>query len=522
MPFGLSDAPTAFGDAVAEQMWDLVITEFMELFMDDGGTAADEFGEMLEKLRVIFSYIRAGNLSLSASKTKLFMTETLFTGSTVRPKGVSPDPKKLTTVVRWRQPTTAQSLHSFLGLTQYFRDLIENYASVEGPLRDLLGLVDTTASKSKRTFRQIMRGFQLGPVWTDEHMRCFLRLKRILTSEPVLRSPRFETVDKHPFIVTTDGCQGGFAGTLMQEMEMVLPKGKVVVREHPIAYTSKRTSGAEKRYPPHLLEFAALKFSLDKFANVVRGQPVLVKTDCRALRDVLANDRLNVEHDRWRNGILGYNIVAAKHIKGRNNVAADVLSWKYEDVEEEDGDGHEWSVSPDWEASSGLPNDVFHVSAEEVGELESRDVLLVVALPEGTMALQERLKDEVVYVEVLDALTELDVGVMMRARKRALHKTSEYFVEDGKLWRLGGGAKGRARSRRECVTRAEAVERAAKVHTERGHFGCDAIKMILMDEISSPGLDASILEAIRDCGVQGVRCKTHPRAPRPYNSSPPF
>jgi hypothetical protein len=364
-------------------MWDLVITEFMELFVDDGGTAADEFAEMLDKLRVIFSYIRAGNLSLSASKTKLFMTETLFAGSTVGPKGVSPDLKKLTTVVRWQQPTTAQSLHSFLGLTQYFRDLIENYAAVEGPLRDLLGLVDTTASKSKRTFRQIMRGFQLGPVWTDEHTRCFLRLKRILTSEPVLRSPRFETVDKHPFIVTTDGCQGGFAGTLTQEMETTLPKGKVVVREHPIVYASKRTSSAEKRYPPHLLEFAALKFSLDKFANVVRGQPVLVKTDCRALRDVLANDKLNVAHDRWQNGILGYNIVAAKHIKGRNNVAADVLSRKYEDVEEEDGDGHEWSVSPDWEANSGLLNDVFHVSTEEVGELESRDVLLIVALPEG-------------------------------------------------------------------------------------------------------------------------------------------
>lgn len=48
MPFGLSDAPTAFGNAVAERMWDLVITEFMELFVDDGGTAADEFNEMLD------------------------------------------------------------------------------------------------------------------------------------------------------------------------------------------------------------------------------------------------------------------------------------------------------------------------------------------------------------------------------------------------------------------------------------------------------------------------------------------
>jgi hypothetical protein len=50
MPFRLSDAPTAFRDMVAQRMWDLIITELMELFVDDGGMAADEFKEMLGKL----------------------------------------------------------------------------------------------------------------------------------------------------------------------------------------------------------------------------------------------------------------------------------------------------------------------------------------------------------------------------------------------------------------------------------------------------------------------------------------
>jgi hypothetical protein len=95
--------------------------------------------------------------------------------------------------------------------------------------------------------------------------------------------PRFETVKDHPFIVTTDGCKTGFAGILAQEMKTVLLGGKVVVQRHLIAYTSKRTSDTEEHYAPHLLEFAALKFSLDKFANMVWGQPVLLETDCSAL-----------------------------------------------------------------------------------------------------------------------------------------------------------------------------------------------------------------------------------------------
>jgi hypothetical protein len=149
MPFGLSDVPTAFGDMVVQKMWDLIITELMELFVDDGGAAADEFEEMLEKLRVIFERICSVGLSLSAKKMRLFMMEALFAGSTVGPKGVSLDLKKLTTVVQWPRPAQAASLHSFLGLTSYFRDLVKNYLKIEAPLRNLLGLVKVPTGASK-------------------------------------------------------------------------------------------------------------------------------------------------------------------------------------------------------------------------------------------------------------------------------------------------------------------------------------------------------------------------------------
>jgi hypothetical protein len=69
-----------------------------------------------------------------AKKTKLFMTEAVFAGSTVGPKGVSLDLRKLTTVVQWLRPAQAASLHSFLGLTSYFRDLVKNYVKVEALL----------------------------------------------------------------------------------------------------------------------------------------------------------------------------------------------------------------------------------------------------------------------------------------------------------------------------------------------------------------------------------------------------
>ena len=59
--------------------------------------------------------------------------------------------------------------------------------------------------------------------------------------------------------------------------------GKVVEKTHPIAFTLKCTSALEHNYKPFLLEFAALKFSLDKFSDIVWGFPVEIETDCPAL-----------------------------------------------------------------------------------------------------------------------------------------------------------------------------------------------------------------------------------------------
>src|SRR3984885_15792765 len=100
-----------------------------------------------------------------------------------------------------------------------------------------------------------------------------------------------------------------------------LPGGKKVTRLHPLGYASKRTSTSEEKYKLYLLEFAALKFSLDKFADIIWGFPIKLETDCQALRDVLLSDALHAMHARWRDGVLAYNILDGKRIPGTNNIA---------------------------------------------------------------------------------------------------------------------------------------------------------------------------------------------------------
>jgi hypothetical protein len=320
MPFRLTGAPSSFGNMTANNLSDLLVEEVMELFVDDGGSAADTFEEMMDKLIRIFNRIRERGLSLSASKSEFFMTEMVFAGATVGPKGVQPDLKKLTAIVNWKIPQDASALAGFLGLTGWFRDLIRGYAKRTKPLQDLLREVELPEKYTKSVYRRVMANHKLDGRWAKEHTASFLDLKAALTSEPVLRGPKW---DGTPFIITTDGCKDAFGAVLTQKFDHVLPSGKVVQQLHPLGFASKRTSKTEEKYKPFLLEFAALKFGLDKFTDIIWGFPVEVETDCQALRDHLMNDKLSATHARWRDGILAHQITDVRHVPGRLNVVAD-------------------------------------------------------------------------------------------------------------------------------------------------------------------------------------------------------
>jgi transposase InsO family protein len=483
MPFGLTGAPSTFGEMTARMLGDLVGTLF-ELFVDDGAMARDSFDELLGDLRVLLTRVREKGLSLSASKSRFFVTEAVFAGARVGPSGIRPDLSKLTAIVDWKTPTDLQNLGAFTGITGYFRTLVKGYSTMAQPLTDLAKGLDVPKGKGKAAYRRAMKGYSLTGLWTREHMHAFLKLKIALTSEPILKGPKF---DGTPFIVTTDGCKFGFAGMLTQRHTTVLPNGKEVSRLHPVAFASKRTSAIEERYQPYILEFAALKYSLDKFSDITWGFPIELETDCQALRDQLLSTKMNSTHARWRDGVLSHNIIDVCHRPGRLNAVADGLSRKYVNLPVEDGDGHEWTVSEDWEVRVGLAHDVFGVRG---------------GLGVGAV-LKARFAEEKIFLEVIDALLELDYGQSLREKRRARHRAEGYLIEDGRLWRLGDVKSIRAWPRVECVTRAEARDMAWEVHRNGGHFHRDNVKAELLDRICSPGLDRSITQAIIGCG----KCK---------------
>ena len=227
----------------------------------------------------------------------MFQKEFVFTGARLSQEGVKPNLDKVATVIDFLRPEMIHDAMQFTGLMNWFRHLIKDYGKMVQPLTDLMRNAKKEAEADKRAreakhgkkpqkgnFKRFLREMHLGPKWTQECEDTFFKLKVLITSKPVLWTPVY---NRRPFRVTTDGCVKGFGGMLEQEFVVMMKDGSVHRNWHPIVFCSKQMSRSEEQYEPFLLEFAALKFALDKFMDLTFGSPIMIITDCRALRNLI-------------------------------------------------------------------------------------------------------------------------------------------------------------------------------------------------------------------------------------------
>ena len=135
----------------------------------------------------------------------------------VSAEGVRTDPKKTEKVAKWPAPTSKKKVQQFLGLANYYRRFVKDFASIAKPLHRL----------TERTAK-----FE----WTSECQLAFDRLRQRLVIAPVLAFPDFTRT----FILDTDASDTRIGAVLSQSMEDGC--------EHVIAYASRVLTKPERHY----------------------------------------------------------------------------------------------------------------------------------------------------------------------------------------------------------------------------------------------------------------------------------
>jgi hypothetical protein len=177
LAFGLTNPPATFQSAMNTIFRD-VLGNFVLVHLDDILILSRTPEEHIKHLKYVLDTLRAHGYYAKRCKCAFGQTELQWLGHIVGAEGIKVDPAKTDTVRSWPTPKNASHVCSFLGLANYFRKFIKDFANIAQPE---LTRKDTIWA------------------WTDKCQQAFNRLKDALTSAPVLKLPDFS----QPFEVST-------------------------------------------------------------------------------------------------------------------------------------------------------------------------------------------------------------------------------------------------------------------------------------------------------------------------------
>ena len=307
MPFGLRNAPSVFQHFVQDIFSD-VIGRFVQIYLDDIIIYSKSSKEHTSHVSLILSRLIENGLYAKLEKCDFHVQETNFLGFRISSKGLIMNEDKLKSILEWPVPKNLKELQSFLGLCNFYRRFIKDFAQIMEPLRKLL--------KKDNQY-----------IWNEKADEAFTRLKESFKSNKLLIHP---DPDKE-FIVETDASDFAVGCILSQ-------KSEEDNQLHPVAFYSRSMTLTESNYTIYDKELLAVITALEVWRHHLEGSklPVQIITDHKNLLYFKKPHHLNQRQIRWGLFLSKFDY-RISYRSGEKNSRPDALSRRPDYKELQDG-----------------------------------------------------------------------------------------------------------------------------------------------------------------------------------------
>ena len=165
--------------------------EICLIYLDNIIIFSRTFEDHFAHLNDVFGRLRRANVKRKPSKCSFARSRVKYLGHVVSRDGITPDPNKYCALKEFPVARCTRDLRSFLGLANYYRRFIKNFAKIASPLNQL-------------THKNIC--FDLSTACDN----AFHELKSSQISAPILAYPDFSL----PFDLHTDASLTGIGYAL--------------------------------------------------------------------------------------------------------------------------------------------------------------------------------------------------------------------------------------------------------------------------------------------------------------------
>jgi len=138
MYFGLTNSPAIFQAMMNDLFRDLINQGDIATFIDNILVATDTEEGYDELVKEVLRRLEENNLFVKPEKCKWKVREVEFLGVVIGPKGVEMQKKKVEGVLNWPAPRNIKEVQKFLGLANYYRRFIKDFARITAPLHVLV------------------------------------------------------------------------------------------------------------------------------------------------------------------------------------------------------------------------------------------------------------------------------------------------------------------------------------------------------------------------------------------------
>jgi len=167
MFFGLTNSPPMFQAIMNDLFRDLVVEEKVVVFIDDVMIAMETKEGHNEIVEKVLRRLEENDLFVKLEKCVWKVREVGFLGVIIEEDGVRMEKEKVQGVIEWPVPRSTKDIQKFLGLANYYRQFVKDFARIAKPLHEM------TRKETKWN-------------WGERQQRAFEGLKERFMTEPVL------------------------------------------------------------------------------------------------------------------------------------------------------------------------------------------------------------------------------------------------------------------------------------------------------------------------------------------------